>query len=99
MSNKVILSLMTILFTVSYIESSSGPSATTVKTFKSDSSKQCEGPGVPLSEMELELTDNSVEVISSNCGYITGVTAPALCGATTLGINIYEINITQLDTV
>ena len=97
MSNKIILTLITILFVAACIESSSGPSATTVKIYKSDDSIQCEYPGIPLSEMEVELTDNGIDVISSNCGFITGVDITAMCGTATLQINIYEINVSQLN--
>lgn len=54
---------------------------------------QCEDDsGRTLTETKSGLQNGGIKVFSSSCGVITGRMAPALCGATTLHINIHGID-------
>ena len=66
---------------------------TVSKVFISKERTQCEdGSGKELSATKDELQAADVKVFSSECGVLTGVVAPALCGSTTLHINIHGID-------
>jgi hypothetical protein len=68
----------------------------TVEIYRPDGSRQCEpGSGISLSGMEKTLTDTGIAVLSSrrdhDCFF-----RPAVCGAGTSNINVYEIKEDQL---
>ena len=66
---------------------------TVAKVYISKGRAQCEDEsGRPLSETKAELQAEGIEVFLSACGVITGKMAPALCGSTTLHINIHGID-------
>jgi hypothetical protein len=70
---------------------------TVVDVYTQSERLQCEddsGKDVQTTKKELEAND--IEVYSSECGLITGKMAPALCGATTLHINIHGIDSRKL---
>lgn len=55
--------------------------------------KQCEDEtGKALAVTKDELQAAGIEVITSECGVITGIMGPALCGSMTLDINIHGID-------
>ena len=97
MLKKMILVLTAMILFTSCDQTATDPSAITVKIYKSDGSKQCEDPGISLADMQLELTDNNIAVLSANCAFMTGVSVPAVCGGVTLRINVYEINVAELE--
>ena len=54
---------------------------------------QCEDEsGKALSVTKDELQQAGIKVYSSECGVITGIMPPALCGSTTLRINVHGID-------
>ncbi len=54
---------------------------------------QCEDEtGNALSVTKNELQQAGIKVFSSECGVITGIMPPALCGSTTLHINVHGID-------
>ena len=70
---------------------------TVIDVYTSSERLQCEddsGKDVQATKAELEASD--IKVFSSECGLITGKMAPALCGATTLHINIHGIDSRKL---
>ncbi len=63
------------------------------KVYITQGRAQCEDDsGRSLSETKGELQSAAIPVFSSACGVITGRMAPALCGTTTLHINIHGID-------
>lgn len=63
----------------------------TVDVYKSDGSRQCEtGSGISLSEMERILNEANIRVLSSRQDHDCKM-RPAVCGAGTGVINIFEI--------
>ena len=70
---------------------------TVIKVYTSKERAQCQdASGRPLSETKEELEDAGMRVYASECGVLTGLMNPALCGATTLHINIHGIDEQQL---
>lgn len=68
-----------------------GPaSSQTIKVYKNNGAIQCGTVGVPLQVMEKALPMNGIEVLSSFCAH-DGYLRPAVCGAGTGLINVYEI--------
>ncbi len=66
---------------------------TVAEVYISKGRAQCEDEsGRPLSETKAELQADGIRVFESTCGVLTGRMAPALCGATTLHINIHGID-------
>src|SRR5207249_11962458 len=65
-------------------------SAQTIKVYKNTGAVQCGTAGVSVEVMEETLTMNGIEVLSHSCGY-DGYLRPAVCGAGTGLINVYEI--------
>jgi transcription elongation factor Elf1 len=65
-------------------------SAQTVKVYKNTGAVQCGTAGVPAEVMEKTLTMNGIDVLSYFCGH-DGYLRPAVCGAGTGSINVYEI--------
>ena len=64
-----------------------------VEVYISKGHLQCEdGSGKTLSVTEMMLQQVGVKSYSSECGVITGVMPPALCGTTTLRINVHGID-------
>lgn len=68
-----------------------------VKVFKYDQSTQCNQDGIPLKEMQRELTSAGVTVHCSQKGH-DGLFRPDVCGGATGAINIYSIDIRNLST-
>jgi hypothetical protein len=63
------------------------------KVYISKDRAQCEDTsGKELSATKEELQGAGVKVFSSECGTITGIMAPALCGLITLHLNIHGID-------
>ncbi|MFP6681025.1 MAG: hypothetical protein VCB07_02380 [Gammaproteobacteria bacterium] len=63
------------------------------KVYISKGRAQCEdSSGKDLPTTKEELQGAGIKVFSSECGTITGIMAPALCGSTTLHINIHGID-------
>lgn len=67
----------------------------TIKVYKNSGAVQCGTPGVPVEVMEKTLTTNGIEVLSSFCAH-DGYDRPAVCGAGTGWINVYEIEARHL---
>jgi len=69
----------------------SGAADGDTKVFKYDGSVQCDpASGIPLEEMQRELTDKGIDVVCAQSGY-SGLLYPQVCGAGTGKINIYTI--------
>ena len=58
----------------------------------SNGSKQCELGSTPPEVTSQILVKNGIDVISSHCGYLTGMAVAAVCGGSTLEINLHAIN-------
>lgn len=72
-------------------------SRSTTEVYKYDGSVQCDPEsGISLDEMEAELTDEGIEIISSYRDS-DGTYRIALCGAPTSRINVYEIYESDLE--
>ncbi len=64
-----------------------------IEVYISKGRLQCEDEsGKALSVTEMMLQQVGVKSYSSECGVITGVMPPALCGTTTLRINVHGID-------
>ena len=61
-----------------------------VDVYKYQGSRQCEGGGVPLAEMQRQLQSMRIPVVSSACG-MDGRMYPAVCGSSDGKINILSI--------
>lgn len=70
--------------------SASGPGGDVVKVFKNRGALQCEGRGTPPEAMRAELERAGVRVQASACGS-DGRMRPAVCGAGTGEINLFDI--------
>lgn len=66
-----------------------------VKVFKQDQSIQCTGGGISLDEMQLELTNQGIDVICAQKGH-DGLARITVCEAPTGNLNIYTINKSNL---
>lgn len=66
-----------------------------VKVFKHDQSVQCAGEGVSLDDMQLELTNQGIDVICAQKGH-DGLARITVCDAPTGNINIYVISNSNL---
>jgi len=67
-----------------------------VLVYISNGSKQCESKGMTPEVSAQILMDKNIDVISSHCGFITGMAVIALCGAGTLEINLHVINLADV---
>lgn len=65
--------------------------------YKYQGSRQCEGGGIPLEEMQRQLQASGVAVTSSTCG-MDGRMYPAFCGGADGKINIFTINSNGVNT-
>lgn len=66
----------------------------TVKVFKSDESRQCQGGGIPIEKMQEEL--EGINIIDSHPAN-DGKMRIQVCGAATGNINVFEINHEDLE--
>lgn len=66
------------------------PDGGTLRTYKYFGSVQCSGGGVSLGELQRELKDAGISVLSARCG-IDGNMHAAMCGAPDGKIGILEI--------
>ncbi len=64
--------------------------------YKYQGSRQCEGGGVPLAEMQRQLQNAGAGVTNSTCG-MDGRMYPAFCGGADGKINIFTINSTAVN--
>lgn len=64
---------------------------TYVDVYKYQGSRQCEGGGTPLAEMQRQLQANGAIVTNSSCG-MDGRMYPAFCGGADGKINIFTIS-------
>ncbi|MFT4585635.1 MAG: hypothetical protein ACI8XZ_005409 [Gammaproteobacteria bacterium] len=70
---------------------------TVIDVYTSSGRLQCEDDsGNEVEDTKEELEASNIKVFSSECGLLTGKMAPALCGATTLHINIHGIDSSKL---
>jgi hypothetical protein len=67
-----------------------------VLVYISNGSKQCESKGMSPEVSAQILIDKNIDVVSSHCGFITGMAVIALCGAGTLEINLHVINLADI---
>lgn len=67
-----------------------------MKVYKYDGSLRCEGGGVPLDEMQAELTEAGVTVLCAQTGH-DGLARPQVCEAQTGNINIFTISGADLE--
>ena len=63
----------------------------TLKVYISAAAKQCEYTGHPLPKTQETLTSNGIEVYHSECGQMTGLMVPAVCGGMMTKINVHTI--------
>ncbi|MFC1751380.1 hypothetical protein ACFL2V_21595 [Pseudomonadota bacterium] len=57
-----------------------------------DGAIQCETEGMTTTESAQLLINKGIDVISSYCGFLTGIEAATQCGLGDTNINIHEIN-------
>jgi hypothetical protein len=70
---------------------------TVIQVYISGERLQCEDDsGMDVEDTKDELESSNIKVFSSECGLLTGKMAPALCGTTTLHINIHGIDSRKL---
>ena len=65
--------------------------------YKSTEAIQCQFEGNPPETTAQELIDNGIDVLGSECGFITGTEVPSVCGIGDLSINIHTIHVQNLD--
>lgn len=68
-----------------------------ISLYKYAGSVQCTGGGMSLSEMEHQLTDAGIQVLSSACG-IDGNAYASVCGGADGRIGIFEVPEAQVQT-
>ena len=61
-----------------------------------DGAIQCESDGMSVIETAQVLIDNGIDVIKSQCGYLSGVVVAAQCGLGDININLHTIPIQNL---
>lgn len=71
-----------------------GPGDTLV--YESRGARQCESDGLTAEASAQKLINAGIDVLSSTCGYRTGVAFAAVCGGPTADILIHEIRIANL---
>jgi hypothetical protein len=87
--------LFVVLATAVACGDSENQSATApVSLYKYFGSVQCAGGGVTLADMERQLTEADIQVLSYDCGY-DGKAYPAVCGAPDGRMGIFEIPAVQ----
>jgi len=64
--------------------------STSISLYKYAGSVQCTGGGMSLSEMERQLTDADIQVLSSACG-LDGNVYASVCGSADGRIGIFEV--------
>jgi hypothetical protein len=64
--------------------------------FIDDGAVACEEEGLSEEKTALILRGQGIDVISSGCAYITGVSIPDVCGIGDLNINIHTIHAQNL---
>jgi hypothetical protein len=89
-SRFILASLLVMAVAACAVQERGGASAQTIKVYKDTVAVQCGTAGVPVEVMEKTLTMNGIKVLSYFCGY-DGYLRPAVCGAGTGFINVYEI--------
>ena len=93
---QIVRLLVILLITIPYMAIAGEEPQNSVEIYHYDGSLQCEpGSGTSLEEMGKTLESAGIEIISSRTGH-DGRMYPAVCGAGTGRINIYEINAQQL---
>lgn len=73
-----------------------GAAEKSVSVYKSRGALQCEGPGLPVAELQRQLTDAGIRVSASSCGH-DGRMRPAMCGRPDGAIAIFDIPASKLD--
>lgn len=61
-----------------------------------DGAIQCESQGMSEQKTAKLLTDEGIEVASSQCGYLSGVAIAAMCGLGDSNINLHTIDVSKL---
>ena len=89
------LILLSVLSACAAHAPASSPAGDVVKVFKSRGAVQCEGRGTAPEAMRAELERAGVRVQASACGS-DGRMRPAVCGAGTDEINVFEIAASDL---
>lgn len=89
-SRLILASLLLTALAACAVQEIGRASAQTIKVYKNTGAVQCGTAGVPVEVMEKTLTMNGIEVLSYFCGH-DGYSRPAVCGAGTDLINVYEI--------
>lgn len=69
----------------------------TVLVYTGTGAIQCEDSGLTLAESTQKLTSHGVDVLSSDCGYRTGIAVITVCGAGTVNIHIHKINAANVE--
>lgn len=73
------------------------PPVSYTDVYKYQGSRQCEGGGVPLEDMKLQLQSAGVVVTGTSCG-MDGRMYPAFCGGADGRINVFTINSNSVNT-
>jgi hypothetical protein len=61
-----------------------------------DGAVQCESKGLSKEQTAQKLIDNGIDVIDSQCGYLSNFVVPTLCGLGDTNINLHTINAQNL---
>lgn len=88
-----------IIVLISLISCGGSDSSGFVTVYKSTGAIQCESSGVSFEDSAQVLIENGIDVIESNCGFLTNLSVPTVCGAGTTGINLHQISRTSLQDV
>lgn len=96
MSLKTLLMLSVILMVSCSDNLANDTAVKLVSIYINTAETQCNDDGLSLEETSSLLTDASIEFTEPNCGYITGVNYPAVCGGGTNNIYIFTIEESDL---
>ena len=61
-----------------------------------DGAVQCESKGLSKEQTAQKLIDNGIDVVDSQCGYLSNIVVPTLCGLGDANINLHIINAQDL---
>ena len=94
---KLTIRLSILLFATFFVLNCSDEEEARTQVYISDQSLQCFNPGVPIKQSSKLLTDADIQVFEANCGILTGVAFPTVCGADTGNIHLFLIEETNVD--
>ena len=61
-----------------------------------DGALQCESDGLSAEQTAQILINNGIDVVSSYCGYLSGIAVAAQCGLGDTNINLHNVNVQNI---